>query len=163
MSPPPKKKAPATKKPGAPKAPAKKSPARKAAPKKVARKKPAPQGPGVDELKFMIDSAWERRTMLTPNEIEGSTRPLIERAIDGLESGEFRVIEARAEDIPLTRPANRPGPRCATHDRERKKMLSTQRWEQHIFNTYTLTEPFFTYPKYNYILMFDTFRDKIVL
>ena len=46
-----------------------------------------------DELKFMINSAFERRSMLTPDEIEGSTRPAVERAIDGLESGEFRVAE----------------------------------------------------------------------
>ncbi len=46
-----------------------------------------------DELKFMVESAWERRTMLTPDEIEGSTAPIIERVIDGLEAGEFRVAE----------------------------------------------------------------------
>ena len=34
--------------------------------KKTAKKKPAPKPPGTDELRFMIDSAWERRTMLTP-------------------------------------------------------------------------------------------------
>jgi 2,3,4,5-tetrahydropyridine-2,6-dicarboxylate N-succinyltransferase len=45
------------------------------------------------ELQFVIDSAWERRAMLTPDELEGSTRPLVERAIDGLERGEFRVAE----------------------------------------------------------------------
>jgi len=47
----------------------------------------------IDELRFTIDSAWERRTMLTLDEIEGSTRPAVERVIDGLESGEFRVAE----------------------------------------------------------------------
>jgi 2,3,4,5-tetrahydropyridine-2-carboxylate N-succinyltransferase len=41
----------------------------------------------------MIDSAWERRTMLTPEELEGSTAPTVERVISGLESGEFRVAE----------------------------------------------------------------------
>ena len=46
-----------------------------------------------DELKFLIDSAFERRSMLTPDEVEGSTRPAVERAIEGLESGEFRVAE----------------------------------------------------------------------
>jgi 2,3,4,5-tetrahydropyridine-2,6-dicarboxylate N-succinyltransferase len=61
--------------------------------KKVAKKKAAPTPPGADELKFMIDSAWERRTMLTPEEVEGSTRPTVERVIDGLENGEFRVAE----------------------------------------------------------------------
>jgi 2,3,4,5-tetrahydropyridine-2-carboxylate N-succinyltransferase len=62
-------------------------------PARTARKKAAPKGPGIDELKFMVDSAWERRTMLTIDEIEGSTRPTVERVIDGLEKGEFRVAE----------------------------------------------------------------------
>ncbi len=61
-------------------------------PRKTAKKK-VPPGPGIDELKFMIDSAWERRTMLTPEELEGSTAPAVERVIEGLESGEFRVAE----------------------------------------------------------------------
>ncbi|MFL6593529.1 MAG: 2,3,4,5-tetrahydropyridine-2,6-dicarboxylate N-succinyltransferase [Luteimonas sp.] len=61
---------------------------RKAA-KKATRSKPPTTG--VDELRFMVESAWERRTMLTPEEMEGSTRPTVERVIDGLESGEFRV------------------------------------------------------------------------
>jgi 2,3,4,5-tetrahydropyridine-2,6-dicarboxylate N-succinyltransferase len=61
-------------------------PAKKAA-------KARPKTTATDELKFMIDSAWERRTMLTPAELEGSTRPTVERVIDGLESGEFRVAE----------------------------------------------------------------------
>jgi 2,3,4,5-tetrahydropyridine-2-carboxylate N-succinyltransferase len=61
-------------------------------PAKTARKK-VPKGPGIDELRFMVDSAWERRTMLTIDEMEGSTRPAVERVIDGLEKGEFRVAE----------------------------------------------------------------------
>jgi len=61
--------------------------------KKTPRAKPKAKGPGVDELRFMIDSAWERRTMLTPEELEGSTAPTVERVISGLESGEFRVAE----------------------------------------------------------------------
>lgn len=61
-------------------------------PRKTAKKK-VPPGPGIDELKFMIDSAWERRTMLTPEELEGSTAPAVERVVEGLESGEFRVAE----------------------------------------------------------------------
>ena len=75
------------------------SPTRKPAPKKAsakkktAAKKPAHAGPGMEELKFTIDSAWERRAMLTPDEIEGSTRPMVERVLDGLERGEFRVAE----------------------------------------------------------------------
>ena len=61
--------------------------------RKAVRKKAAPKGPGVEELKFMVDSAFERRTMLTPDEIDGSTRPTVERVIAGLENGEFRVAE----------------------------------------------------------------------
>ncbi|MBW3550696.1 MAG: 2,3,4,5-tetrahydropyridine-2,6-dicarboxylate N-succinyltransferase [Proteobacteria bacterium] len=57
------------------------------------KKKAAPAGPGPDDLRFMIDSAFERRTMLTLDEIEGSTRPAVERVIAGIESGEFRVAE----------------------------------------------------------------------
>ena len=59
--------------------------------KKVA--KAQPQGPNVDELKFHIESAWERRTMLTPQEIEWATRPSVQRVVEGLETGEFRVAE----------------------------------------------------------------------
>ncbi|HEU0305504.1 MAG TPA: 2,3,4,5-tetrahydropyridine-2,6-dicarboxylate N-succinyltransferase [Lysobacter sp.] len=61
--------------------------------RKVAKKKAAPKGPGVEELKFMVDSAFERRAMLTIDEIDGSTRPTVERVIEGLEKGEFRVAE----------------------------------------------------------------------
>jgi len=61
--------------------------------RKTVRKKVVPAGPGVDELKFMVDSAFERRAMLTLDEIEGSTRPTVERVISGLETGEFRVAE----------------------------------------------------------------------
>ena len=64
-----------------------KKPAKKAAPKAVQ------PGSESDELKFVIDSAWERRTMLTPDELDGSTRPTVERVIDGIESAEFRVAE----------------------------------------------------------------------
>lgn len=76
------------------------SPPKKAASKKTAKKvarpvakKAAPKHSPNDELKFMVDSAWERRSMLTPEEMEGSTRPAVERVIEGLESGEFRVAE----------------------------------------------------------------------
>jgi 2,3,4,5-tetrahydropyridine-2-carboxylate N-succinyltransferase len=61
--------------------------------RKVAKKQAAPTGPGIEELKFMIDSAFERRATLTIDEIDGSTRPMVERVIAGLESGEFRVAE----------------------------------------------------------------------
>jgi 2,3,4,5-tetrahydropyridine-2-carboxylate N-succinyltransferase len=74
-------------------APKKKASKRAPAKKKAAAKKTVAAGPGADELKFTIDSAWERRTMLTPDEIEGSTRPTVERVLDGLERGEFRVAE----------------------------------------------------------------------
>ncbi|MBK9670278.1 MAG: 2,3,4,5-tetrahydropyridine-2,6-dicarboxylate N-succinyltransferase [Thermomonas sp.] len=40
-----------------------------------------------------MESAWERRAMLTPEEIEGATRPAVERAIEGLEKGRLRVAE----------------------------------------------------------------------
>lgn len=66
----------------------KKQPARK-----TARKPAAPKSSAVDELKFLVDSAFERRATLTIDEIEGSTRPTVERVIDGLEKGEFRVAE----------------------------------------------------------------------
>jgi len=71
------------------------SPAKKAVTtaKKAVRKKAAAKEPGLDELKFMIDSAFERRSTLTPDEIDGSTRPTVERVIDGLERGEFRVAQ----------------------------------------------------------------------
>ncbi|MFC6841481.1 2,3,4,5-tetrahydropyridine-2,6-dicarboxylate N-succinyltransferase [Xanthomonas theicola] len=104
------KKPAAGKKPAAPKPAARKATAKKAAVKTVAaaaaaqpaaapkaparplRAKPA-AGPSADELKFTIDSAFERRAALTLDEIEGSTRPVVNRVIDGLESGEFRVAE----------------------------------------------------------------------
>ena len=47
----------------------------------------------VAELKAGIESAFERRAALTVDEIEGSTRLLVNRAIDGLESGQLRVAE----------------------------------------------------------------------
>jgi 2,3,4,5-tetrahydropyridine-2-carboxylate N-succinyltransferase len=62
-------------------------------PPKTTTKKKTAKGPGIDELRFMVDSAWERRTMLTIAEMEGSTRPAVERVIEGLEKGEFRVAE----------------------------------------------------------------------
>ncbi|MEO6104710.1 MAG: 2,3,4,5-tetrahydropyridine-2,6-dicarboxylate N-succinyltransferase [Pseudoxanthomonas sp.] len=45
------------------------------------------------ELRFIIDSAWERRAALTLEEIEGSTRPAVDRVIAGLEKGWLRVAE----------------------------------------------------------------------
>ncbi|MBV6813625.1 2,3,4,5-tetrahydropyridine-2,6-dicarboxylate N-succinyltransferase [Xanthomonas campestris pv. passiflorae] len=52
----------------------------------------APQA-GSDELKLGIESAFERRAALTIDEIDGSTRATVNRVIDGLESGQFRVAE----------------------------------------------------------------------
>lgn len=77
----------------------KKTPAKSAA--KPARKpaaKPSPAkknaaGAAADELRLTIESAFERRAALTAAEIEGSTRPAVERTIDGLESGRLRVAE----------------------------------------------------------------------
>ncbi len=46
-----------------------------------------------EELRFLIDSAWERRAALTPEEIDGSTRPAVDRSIAGLEQGWLRVAE----------------------------------------------------------------------
>ncbi|HEY9255647.1 MAG TPA: 2,3,4,5-tetrahydropyridine-2,6-dicarboxylate N-succinyltransferase [Stenotrophomonas sp.] len=89
-------KAPATKpapaKQAAPKsAPAKPVAAKPAAPARKSLHKPPV--PGHEELKFTIESAFERRAALTPDEVEGSTKPIVGRVIDGLESGEFRVAE----------------------------------------------------------------------
>jgi 2,3,4,5-tetrahydropyridine-2-carboxylate N-succinyltransferase len=73
--------------------PAKKATKKTTKAAKAPAKKRMPKASPHDQLKFLIDSAWERRTMLTVDEIEGSTRPTVERAIEGLESGEFRVAE----------------------------------------------------------------------
>ena len=45
------------------------------------------------EFQPTIEDAWERRTTLTLPEIDGSTRPEVERVMDALESGEIRVAE----------------------------------------------------------------------
>jgi 2,3,4,5-tetrahydropyridine-2,6-dicarboxylate N-succinyltransferase len=65
----------------------------KNAARKAPSKKTAPELSELDQLRVIIDGAWERRTALTVDEIEGSTRPAVERVIDGLETGEFRVAE----------------------------------------------------------------------
>ena len=89
MSPPPRKKAPAK----AAKKTAKKEAKQPAASRTAkAAAKAAPADPHA-ELRFVIDSAWSRRTSLTLEEVEGSTRPAIEQAIEGLESGAMRVAE----------------------------------------------------------------------
>ncbi len=66
---------------------------RKVAAKKTTTTRKKPEGPGIEELKFHIESAWERRAALTPQEIDWATRPSVERVIEGLETGEFRVAE----------------------------------------------------------------------
>ena len=50
-------------------------------------------GPETAQLRLAIEDAFERRAALTPDEIEGSTRALVGRAIDGLEAGTLRVAE----------------------------------------------------------------------
>jgi 2,3,4,5-tetrahydropyridine-2,6-dicarboxylate N-succinyltransferase len=45
------------------------------------------------EFQPAIEDAWERRATLTLPEIDGSTRPEVERVIDALETGELRVAE----------------------------------------------------------------------
>ncbi len=69
---------------------------KKIAPKPAASKKTVSKKTAVaaaDELKLSVESAFERRAALTLDEIEGSTRPIVNRVIDGLERGEFRVAE----------------------------------------------------------------------
>lgn len=46
-----------------------------------------------EELRFLLDSAWDRRATLTPEELNGSTRPAVEQAVEGLEQGWLRVAE----------------------------------------------------------------------
>ncbi len=58
-----------------------------------AKARAAARAAQMEELRFLIDSAWERRTTLTLEEIEGSTRPAVDRAIEGLEKGLLRVAE----------------------------------------------------------------------
>lgn len=49
------------------------------------------------ELQALIDDAWERRADLTTEEIGDRVRPAVDRAIAGLESGEFRVAAPNAD------------------------------------------------------------------
>ena len=44
-------------------------------------------------LRHTIESAFNRRSALIPEEIEGSVRPAVEEALDGLESGHLRGAE----------------------------------------------------------------------
>ena len=63
----------------------------------MARQKPS----GIGELRAIIEDAFERRATLTMSEIDGSTRPSVEQAIELLESGKQRVAElyARWEEL----------------------------------------------------------------
>ena len=47
-------------------------------------------------LQAAIEDAFERRASLSPEEIDGTTRALVERAVSGLESGALRVAEREA-------------------------------------------------------------------
>ena len=47
--------------------------------------------PNTEQLQAIIEDAFERRAALTAAEIEGSTRPAVEEAIELLESGKARV------------------------------------------------------------------------
>ena len=74
--------------------PKKKPVADEAAPRlSPAKARAAAREAEMEELRFVIDSAWERRATLTPEELEGSTRPAVDRAIEGLEKGWLRVAE----------------------------------------------------------------------
>jgi 2,3,4,5-tetrahydropyridine-2,6-dicarboxylate N-succinyltransferase len=46
-----------------------------------------------NELQTLVESAFERRATLTPDEIDGSTRPAVERVMAALEHGTLRVAE----------------------------------------------------------------------
>lgn len=48
------------------------------------------------ELQTVIDDAWERRADLGADEIAARVRPAVDRAIAGLEAGEFRVASPNA-------------------------------------------------------------------
>jgi 2,3,4,5-tetrahydropyridine-2-carboxylate N-succinyltransferase len=49
------------------------------------------------ELQTVIDDAWERRADLGADEIAERVRPAVDRAIAGLEAGEFRVASPDAD------------------------------------------------------------------
>jgi 2,3,4,5-tetrahydropyridine-2-carboxylate N-succinyltransferase len=49
------------------------------------------------ELQTVIDDAWERRADLGADEIAARVRPAVDRAIAGLEAGEFRVASPDAD------------------------------------------------------------------
>lgn len=51
-----------------------------------------------DELRAVIEDAFERRETLAADELAGSIAPIVERAIAGIESGELRVAERDGSD-----------------------------------------------------------------
>jgi 2,3,4,5-tetrahydropyridine-2-carboxylate N-succinyltransferase len=51
----------------------------------------------IQSLKSTLESAFDRRTELTAEQISDQVRPAVYAAIDGLESGELRVAEPTAE------------------------------------------------------------------
>ena len=51
----------------------------------------------VTDTQRTIEDAWERRADLSAGEIGDSVKPAVERAIEGLESGELRVAEPKAD------------------------------------------------------------------
>ncbi len=55
--------------------------------------KTAPTSAAIEELRAVIEGAFERRATLTPEELASSTAPVVERVISGIESGELRVAE----------------------------------------------------------------------
>ncbi|MGO1540407.1 MAG: 2,3,4,5-tetrahydropyridine-2,6-dicarboxylate N-succinyltransferase [Luteimonas sp.] len=53
----------------------------------------SPDPDAIAGIRHTIESAFERRTALVPDEIEASVRPAVEQAMAGLESGHLRVAE----------------------------------------------------------------------
>ncbi|QOW21360.1 MULTISPECIES: 2,3,4,5-tetrahydropyridine-2,6-dicarboxylate N-succinyltransferase [Lysobacteraceae] len=51
-----------------------------------------------DELRAVIEDAFERRETLAADELAGTVTPMVERAIAGIESGELRVAEPDGSD-----------------------------------------------------------------
>ena len=47
----------------------------------------------MNELEQLIEDAWERRSNLSPGEIDATLKPAIDRVLDALEAGTHRVAE----------------------------------------------------------------------
>src|SRR5690606_3172784 len=65
--------------------------ARRSSPASTEKADMARKRPNTEQLQAIIEDAFERRAALTAAEIEGSTRPAVEEAIELLESGKARV------------------------------------------------------------------------